>query len=347
MRGVALPLPRGQRRPVSRSRSARRAPPPRRLQTARRPLVVDLHCDTVLRWAAGKATLSRRGRGGHIDLPHLQAGGVGVQVFALYVAPSFAPSRSHARARELLRAFQAELARHRAAAGLATTVAQIRRLGRAGKVAAVLSIENGDAIEDDIARLETFYRAGVRMMSLTWNPSNRLADGAMEHRLGGLTAFGRRIIRRMQELGIIVDVSHLSEKSFWDVYKLTRGPVIASHSDAASIQPHPRNLNNDQIHALAARGGVIGINFYPEFLGEPSLERVAVHIDHLVRHGGIGCVAMGSDFDGISSAPRGLEDASRFPAISRALARRGYSSTQIEQIMGGNALRVFREVWGR
>ncbi len=314
---------------------------------SRPPLVVDLHCDTVLRWADGKASLGRRGRGGHIDLPHLRAGGVGVQVFALYVAPSFSPDRSHGRARMLLRAFQAEIARHHAGAGMATSVAQIRRLHRAGKVAAVLSIENGDAIEDDLGRIAAFYRVGVRMMSLTWNPSNRLADGAMEHRLGGLTRFGRRAVRRMQELGMIVDVSHLSEKSFWDVHKITRGPIIASHSDAAAVQPHPRNLSNAQIRALAGRGGVIGINFYPQFLGEPSLERVATHIDHMVKQGGIGCVAMGSDFDGISSAPRGLEDPSKFPAVSRLLARRGYAPGEVAQIMGGNALRVFREVWGR
>lgn len=334
MCGFTVPLPIG-RRQVSRP------------QELSRPLVVDLHCDTVLRWAAGKASLNRRGRGGHVDLSRLRAGGVGVQVFALYVAPRFAPDRSHGRALELLRAFRAEIGRQRAAVDLATSVAQIRRLHRAGKVAAVLSIENGDAIEDDIERLTAFRRAGVRMMSLTWNPSNRLADGAMEHRLGGLTAFGRRVVRRMQELGMIVDVSHLSEKSFWDVCKITRGAMIASHSDAAAIQPHPRNLSNAQIRALAERGGVVGINFYPEFLGEPSLERVALHIDHMVNYGGIGCVAMGSDFDGISSAPRGLENASRFPAISRLLARRGYTPGEIAQIMGENALRVFREVWGR
>ncbi len=318
-----------------------------RVPASFRPLVVDLHCDTVLRWVDGKATLARRGRGGHVDLTHLRAGGVGVQVFALYVAPSFGPDRSCERARTLLRACRAELSRHRRGAGLATSVAQIRRLTRAGKVAAVLSIENGDAIEDDLARIAAFYRGGVRMLSLTWNPSNRLADGAMEHRNGGLTAFGRRAVRRMQELGMIVDVSHLSEQSFWDVMKMTRGPIIASHSDAAAIQPHPRNLTNEQIRALAGRGGIIGINFYLEFLGEPTLERVVAHIDHMARQGGVGCVAMGSDFDGIASTPRGLEDASRFPAISRLLARRGYTPDEIAQIMGGNALRVFREVWGR
>ncbi len=318
-----------------------------RTRSSPQPLVVDLHCDTVLRWADGKATLDRRGRGGHIDLPRLRAGDVGVQVFALYVAPSFGPDRSHARARALLRTWREEMRRHRSGAGPATSVTQIRQLHRADKIAAVLSIENGDAIEDDLERIGAFWRAGVRMMSLTWNPSNRLADGAMEHRNGGLTPFGLRAVRRMQALRIIVDVSHLSEQSFWDVLRMTRGPIIASHSDAAAIQPHPRNLTNAQIHALAERGGVIGINFYPDFLGEPSLERVAVHIDHMIREGGVGCVAMGSDFDGIASTPRGLEDASRFPRLSRLLARRGYAPTEIAQVMGENALRVFREVWGR
>ncbi len=311
------------------------------------PLVVDLHCDTVLRWADGKATLGRRGRGGHIDLPRLRAGGVGVQVFALYVAPSFGPDRSYERARSLLRTCRDELRRHTSGAGLATSVAQIRRLHRAGKVAAVMSIENSDAIEDDLDRIGAFCRAGVRMMSLTWNPSNRLADGAMEHRNGGLTPFGRRAVRRMQALRIIVDVSHLSEQSFWDVLTMTRGPIIASHSDAAAVQPHPRNLTNAQIRAVAERGGVIGINFYPDFLGEPSVERAALHVDHMVKQGGVGCVAMGSDFDGIASTPHGLEDASRFPRLSRLLARRGYAPPAIAQVMGGNALRVFREVWGR
>lgn len=318
----------------------------RRDTPAPRPFVVDLHCDTVLRWYARKGSLRASGREGHVDLPKLRAGGVGVQVFAVYAAPRFAPDRSHRRARALLAALRAQIAVHRSQIGVATTVADIRRLRRAGQVAAVLSIENGDAIEDDIDLLGEFYEAGIRMMSLTWNPSNRLADGAMEHRHGGLTSFGRQVVRRMQDIGMIIDVSHLSEKSFWDVHGVTRGPLVASHSDAAAIEPHPRNLSDAQIRALADRGGVIGINFYTGFLGQPTVERVAVHIDHMVRRGGVECVAMGSDFDGISSAPRGLENASKFPAIGRVLARRGYSPGQIGRIMGGNALRVFREVWG-
>jgi membrane dipeptidase len=269
-----------------------------------------------------------------------------VQVFALYVAPSFAPARSTTRARALLATFQAEVARYRAEVGIATSVAHVRRLVRAGKVAAVLSIENADAIEDELARLDDFYSAGVRMISLTWNASNRLADGAMEHAHGGLTPFGRRVLRRVQELGMIVDVSHLSPASFWDVYRATEGPILASHSNAAAIQPHPRNLSDDQIRALAERGGIMGINFYPGFLGEPSAEQAVAHIDHMVKLGGVGCVAMGSDFDGISSVPRGLENASKFPVLSNLLARRGYGPREVAQIMGSNALRAFRAVWG-
>ncbi len=310
------------------------------------PLVVDLHCDTVLRWEAGAATLEERGRGGHIDLGALRAGGVGVQVFALYVAPSFGPDRSYERLRALLRAFRAQLASHRSAIGLATTVRGIHRLLGQGRVAAVLSVENADAVEDDVDRVDVLYRAGVRMMSLTWNPSNRLADGALERRNGGLTPLGRRVVRRMQELGMIVDVSHLSEASFWDVLRATRGPLVASHSDAAALHRHPRNLTDAQVRALAERGGVIGVNFYPEFLGEATVDRAVDHIDHLARVGGVGCVAMGSDFDGISSTPRGLENASKFPVLARALARRGYTPEQVAAIMGGNALRVFRAVWG-
>ena len=317
-----------------------------RAQPAARPLVVDLHCDTVLRWHGHKGTLRAAGRGGHVDLPKLRAGGVGVQVFALYSAPRFAPDRSHRRVKALLAALRAQIAANDSQIGVATSVAEIRRLRRAGKVAAVLSIENGDAIEDDIERLGAFYQDGVRMMSLTWNPSNRLADGALEHEHRGLTAFGRQVVRRMEELGMIIDVSHLSEESFWDVHRMTRGPLVASHSDATALEPQPRNLSNAQIRALADRGGAIGINFYPGFLGEPTVERAALHIDHMVKHGGMGCVAMGSDFDGISSTPRGLENASTFPALSRVLGRRGYTPSQIARIMGGNALRVFRAVWG-
>jgi membrane dipeptidase len=272
---------------------------------------------------------------------------VGVQVFALFTAPKFAPHHSHARALALLRAFQAEVAAHRDDLAAVTSVAEIHRTLEAGRLAAVLSIENGDAIEDDPGRLEAFYEAGVRMFSLTWNPSNRLADGAFGDRHGGLTPFGRQVVRRLQELGMILDVSHLSERSFWDAVEISRGPLIASHSNAASRTPHPRNLSDAQIRALAGRGGVIGINFYPDFLGGASVARVVQHIDHLVSIGGVGCVAMGSDFDGISRAPRGLENPSKFPALCHILAGHGYQPEEIARMMGENALRVFQSVWGR
>jgi membrane dipeptidase len=212
----------------------------------------------------------------------------------------------------------------------------------------VLSVENlGDAIGEDIAQVEALHREGVRMASLTWNQANPLADGARETHHGGLTPLGRRVVERMQALGMIVDVSHLSTAAFWEVLAATRGPIIASHSDAAAIRNVRRNLTDEQLRALASRGGVVGINFYPDFLGAPTLEQVVAHIDHMVQVMGEDAVALGSDFDGIETVPRGLEDVSKLPNLTRALLSHGYAPARVRKILGGNALRVFRQVWGR
>jgi membrane dipeptidase len=323
------------------------ATPPRRspsLEVHMSAVVVDLHCDTLLDIQAGKRRLDQRSAQGHIDLPRLQEGGVDVQVFAMYVAPSPA-ARGPARARELLHAFQAAVAASPSLVTHVTTVEGIERAQRTGKIAAVLSIENGDALGGDLGLLDEFYRQGVRMLGLTWNPSNALADGALGHDHGGLTDFGRAVLRRMQALGIVVDVSHLSEASFWDAVGATRGPIIASHSDAAGLHQHPRNLTDGQLRAIASRGGVVGVNFFPDFLGEATLARVLDHIEYMVRVMGIDHVALGSDFDGIPRVPAGLEDVSRLPNLTAGLVARGYSREQIRKILGGNALRVFREVW--
>lgn len=183
------------------------------------------------------------------------------------------------------------------------------------------------------------------MMSLTWNNSTALADGALERRHGGLTPVGRRVLARMAALGIVVDVSHLSEQSFWDVLEATRGPVMATHSNASGLTRHARNLTDAQLQALARRGGVVGVNFYPAFTGGPTLTRVLAHIDYLVKTMGVDHVALGSDFDGFAQTVDGLEDVSRLPNLTAGLLARGYTHEDIKKILGGNALRVFREVW--
>jgi membrane dipeptidase len=307
-------------------------------------VVVDLHCDTILDLHAGDRRLDQRSSKGHIDLPRLREGGVGVQVFAVFVAPRMA-ARGPARAMQLIDTFRQAVAANSAQITQVTTVEQIERARRAGKIAAVLAIENGDALGGQVAALDELYRQGVRMLALTWNSSNVLADGALGRDHGGLTDLGRAVLARMEELGMVVDVSHLSERSFWHAMNATRGPIVASHSNASGLHPHPRNLTDEQLRAIAARGGVVGVNFYSGFLGLPTLARVLEHIDYMVKVMGVDHVALGSDFDGIPQAPSGLEDASKLPNLTDGLQARGYTTEQIHKILGGNALRVVRRVW--
>lgn len=317
------------------------------LRWHRDAVVVDLHADTLLQVADGTRSLGVRARTGHVDLPRLRAGGVDVQVFAMWIAPQFAPDRGYARATELLQAFQRELTRWSDRLVLCTTVEEVQRAVARGKTAAVLAVENGEAIGDRLDTLDALYRRGVRILSLTWNGSNRLADGVGGTQHGGLSPFGRQVLARMQHLGIVVDVSHLSEAAFWQVLEATHGPVVATHSNAAAIHPHPRNLTDDQLRALARRGGVVGVNFVPEFLGGARLHHVVRHVRHMVEVMGPDHVALGSDFDGTSKTPEGLADVSRLPALTAALLQSGLGPETVRKILGENALRVFRTVWGR
>ncbi|MDR7542883.1 MAG: dipeptidase [Armatimonadota bacterium] len=311
----------------------------------RSAIVVDLHCDTLLEVAAGKRRLDQPSSVSHVDLPRLREGGVSVQVFAVYIAPEEA--QGPARARRLLEAFRQAVAAAPGPIAHATTVEDIERLRRRDAIAAVLAIENGDALGGELAQLDEFYREGVRLLGLTWNSSNALGDGALGHRHGGLTDLGRAVLRRMEALGMVPDLSHLSEPSFWDALRATRGPVIASHANAAAIWRHPRNLTDAQLRAIASRGGVVGVSFAPGFLGGATLAHVLDHIDHMVRVMGIDHVALGSDYDGIPDVPVGLEDVSKLPNLTAGLLARGYRPEQVRKILGGNALRVFRQVWAR
>jgi len=329
--------------PALAAMSSAAAPAPSALH--RDAVVVDLHSDTILEVAAGKRDVAVRGTTGHIDLPRLREGGVDAQVFALFIHPREA-GRGFRRATELLDAFDALVRAHRELAP-ATTVEAIERAAGAGGVAAVLSVENGSALDGDLANLDRLHARGVRILSLTWNRSNDLADGALEEVHGGLSPLGRQVLARMRELRMIVDVSHLSEKAFWNVLGATTGPLLATHSNAAGLTPHPRNLSDRQLRALAARGGVVGVNFYPAFTGGETIGHVLAHVDYLVTVAGADHVALGSDFDGFTATVTGLEDVSRLPALTAGLAARGYSPEDIRKILGGNALRVFRTVWGR
>jgi membrane dipeptidase len=310
----------------------------------RQALVWDSHCDTLMDITAGRRTLGQRSTGGHLDLPRLRQGGVKVQIFAIYIeSPPFLR-----RTLEFISAFYRELAENKGKLALATSAAEIKEATARGEVAALLSIEGGEALEGTPAILPCLYRLGVRALGLTWNHRNQLADGIAEARTGGgLTTLGLETVAEMNRLGMVVDVSHLSPAGFWDVLEHSRHPVIASHSNARGLHDHPRNLDDDQIRALAARGGVMGINFAPDFLGPGAdLETVLDHIDYIARLAGCDCIGLGSDYDGISATPRGLEDVSQLANITRGLVARGYSDPDILKILGGNFARVFAGVIG-
>ncbi|MBO8141561.1 MAG: membrane dipeptidase [Firmicutes bacterium] len=313
----------------------------------RRCLVVDAHCDTALRLAAGASLASQRPEG-HVDLDRLAAGGVDVQVFALWADARERRSGLTVRCLDLLDAVWREMERWSDKLHPILTAADLEEAQASAKIGVLLSIEGGEALEGSLSALRAFYRLGVRAMGLTWNGRNDLADGVGEAATGGgLTSFGRQVVKEMERLGMVVDVSHLAEAGFWHVLEIYPGPVIASHSNARAVCDHPRNLTDRQIRALAGTGGVMGINFCPDFLragGGATLDDVVRHIDHIVGLVGPDHVGIGSDYDGIDSTPAGLEDVSRLPALTEALLRRGYGEKAVAAILGGNFARVFRQV---
>jgi len=250
--------------------------------------VCDLHVDTLQRMTRGE---SLAGHGGHLDLPRMRQGGLDVQFFAVWVDPIYLahdgqPDRSHARAVELLDAFDREMAAHADVIRPVRRAAEARREVAAGRLAAALGIEGGHAIENDLDKLQEFHARGVRYMGLTWNNSTDWADAAKEETLHGtrhhgLTPFGVEVVHRMNDLGMIVDLSHAAESTFWKVLEVSRAPVMASHSDAYALSPHFRNLKDDQIRALADKEGIIGVNFFCMFLdGDYMTERQRAEQEH-------------------------------------------------------------------
>lgn len=313
-------------------------------------LVVDAHADTVLGIIKGRP-LGLRSRKGHVDLPRLREGGVNVQVFAHYIQGEYKPDRALPRFLELLDAFLTEVDANAQHITVVKTVAQLEEAVAQDKIAAVLAIEGGEALAGRLAVLRIFHRLGVRLIGLTWNERNDLADGVGESGTGGgLSRLGVAVVQEMNRLGMVVDVSHLSDAGFWHVMDVSSRPVVASHSNCRALCRHPRNLSDEQIKALARNGGVIGMNFYPPFVDDDArratIERIVDHVEHIVQLVGPDHVGLGSDFDGIDSTPRGLEDVSKLPRLTEAMLRRGFSEAHIRKILGENFLRVFREVWG-
>ena len=241
--------------------------------------------------------------------------------------------------------FLREVEECRGEIAIARSAGDIERAHAEGKLAAILAVENSDALEKSPYVLPLLYELGVRAMTLTHSTRSWAGDGCEVAGGSGLTGFGRELIAQMHELGVVVDVSHLNDAGFWDVVSLSEAPIMATHSCCRALCDHPRNLRDDQLKALAAKGGVVGITLVPRFVSAvaPSLSDLLDHIDHAVQTAGIDCVGLGSDFDGGGLL---LKDATALPDITTGLVARGYAAGDIRKILGGNQLRLLHQVIG-
>jgi membrane dipeptidase len=327
----------------------------------REAVVVDTHCDT-LKCLLPEFTRNRdsmwedrsdlgvcaRSNLGHVDARRLMEGGVDFQVFAVSSERSRTPRHPLRTALMMIERFHRECE----ACDVLTPVTcsgEVLEAKRKGKVAGLLSIEGADVIEGRIEMLGVYRRLGVRMVGLVHSLRNQLADGVTDRRTGGgLSELGVQAVEELDRLSMIIDVSHINDEGFWDVLDHTENPVIASHSNSRAVCLHPRNMTDEMILALAENGGVMGMNFAPSFVHpeKATLKRVVDHIDHIVDLVGPDHVGLGSDFDGIPSTPVGLEDVTKMPGITRELVEREYSEADIQKILGGNHLRLMKDVIG-
>jgi membrane dipeptidase len=317
-------------------------------------LVCDLHTDALYEHVSGRRDIVERSSAGHVDIPRLEEGGVNGQVFAIWPSPEkFRAGEFSGFALGACAAFTGICGRVPDKLAHARTPEEFDAAVTAGKVAGVLGVEGAHALDGRLATLDRFFEFGVRVLTLTWNNSNELADAALDKTPphGGLSALGREAVRRCNELGVVLDLSHSSERTFFDVLETSSAPVIASHSGVKALCDFPRNLSDEQLKALAAQGGMVGIVFLPYFL-RPGAENadvadVLAAIDHACAVAGPQAVGIGSDFDGYGGVTAGLEDVTRLGAITAGLVERGYAEADIRLILGGNFRRVWGEVAGR
>lgn len=329
--------------------------------------VIDMHCDTIggmlmaPKWGRPDFHLAKNEM--NIDLEKMEKGDYLAQCFAMFVP--FNVENPFETCMEMIDRFYQEVEANQDKIAVARNYDDIMKNQADGKMSAILTIEEGGVTKGNLAYLRDFYRLGVRMITLTWNfengvgfPNFKRSDDPNQkpnfkspNTVDGLTPYGIEMVKEMNRLGIIIDVSHLSDAGFYDVLKYTTGPFVASHSNARAVCNHCRNLTDDMIKKLAERGGVTGINYAADFLrevpdGEENFSYIAdmvKHIKHIVEVGGIDCVGLGSDFDGIEQNLE-MKDASYLPQLADALAKEGFSEEDIEKIFYKNVLRVFKTV---
>lgn len=318
--------------------------------------VLDSHCDTPMRLLEG-CDLSVDGTEGHVDFPRLRKGGVDASFFALYIPAALDTDQAYSRMCRMMELTRESVGRNSDVAALAKDSVELAANKSAGKISIMLGLENGSPLGTDWKRFDKLCSDGVRYITLCHNGDNLICDSAAQASTHhGLSAFGKELVRAMNDNNILVDCAHISDESFWDVLKYSKRPVVSTHSCCRALCGHRRNMTDEMIRALASEGGVIQINFYPLFLqdglddngldksGKPiSYQRIADHIDHVVEIAGIDHVGIGTDFDGIECTPAGMEDVSKLPALFDLLRKRSYSETDLSKISGDNFLRVMNE----
>jgi membrane dipeptidase len=364
--------------------------------------VIDTHADTPQRFLDEGFDIGSTDPSdvGHISLEKARRGNLGAEFFSIWVDPETNQGHFAQHTFDLIDSVYEQAARHPDRMMMAFSVADIERAHKEHKLAALMGIEGGHSIENDIHLLRDYYRLGVRYMTLSWSNTNEWADSSgdiddpkIQHH-NGLTDFGKQVVLEMNRLGMMVDISHVADKTFWDAIATTKAPLIASHSSARALVDAPRNMTDDMLRAVAKNGGVVDVNFYSGFVDadfrkameaqakdqaaaikqyvdslkaqgnpvnyieinrierewmakipRPPFKALIDHIDHIAKVAGIDHVGLGSDFDGVSGAtPQGMDSAADLPRITQALLDRGYSAEDIKKILGGNVLRVFRQV---
>lgn len=309
--------------------------------------VVDGHCDSLGDYLMVKRTLKDPNEGGHWDLVRAKEGNVALQFMAAFIESEYKPDRATYRGIKLIEAARRFINENTDSVFLITKKEDLIKLPDKHKVGIFLSVEGGEILGDSVFMIDTIFRLGIRALGLTWNQRNAIGYGVGESQNKGLTSFGQRVIRRMNELGMLIDVSHLNESGFWDVLELSQYPIVASHSCAKALCSHPRNLTDQQLKSLSANGGVVGVNFNPTFLTHnlpAKREDVVRHICHIAEVAGVATVGLGSDFDGIPDVPELLADATQYPSLAQDLIKAGFSKGEIEQIFNKNFMRLLKSV---
>lgn len=321
---------------------------------------IDLHCDTLAQAYLKDRKSMTSMPGDMVDVERLKMGNALAQFFAIFLLPPGEEKMINGRIptddeyiQALVEIMHNTVNENPDAIGLVKAMKDFEENQRNGKASAILTIEDGRSVDGKMEKLEKYYDMGIRLISLLWNAENCFGAPTStnpEIMKKGLTTFGRDAVARMDELGMIVDVSHLSDGGFYDVADICKGPFVASHSNCREIKNHPRNLTNDMIKVLANKGGVAGINFFGFFLNdkpapfESRLEDMVAHIKHLYRYGGEDCIAIGTDFDGIQGEHFDVGSPDQMYHLFDGLGKAGFSSSQIEKIAYGNALRVMKSV---